>query len=42
MEKLNKKKTLGQYSGYTENAYIDRTRYIITKKRTLPVNQISL
>ena len=40
MEKLNKKKSLGQYSGYTENAYIDRTRYIITKKgnEPLPVN----
>jgi hypothetical protein len=40
MIKLNKKKTLGQYSGYTENKYIDRTRYIETKKgkEPLPVN----
>ena len=40
MEKLNKKKSLGQYSGYSENAYIDRTRYIETNKgkEPLPVN----
>ena len=40
MIKLNKKKTLGQYSGYTENKYIDRTRYIETKKgkEPLPLN----
>jgi len=40
MDKLNKKKTVGQYSGYTENAYVDRTRYIDTKegKEPLPMN----
>jgi len=40
MNKLNKKTTLGQYSGYTDNAYIDRTRYMVTKKgkEPLPVN----
>jgi len=40
MKKLKKKTTIGQYSGYTDNAYIDRTRYIDTKKgkEPLPVN----
>jgi hypothetical protein len=37
---LYKKKSLGQYSGYSDNAYIDRTRYIHPKKgkEPLPVN----
>ena len=39
MEKLHKKKPLGQYSGYTRNGYIDRTRYFKTKdNEPLPVN----
>jgi len=37
IEKLKKKTTIGQYSGYTENAYIDRTRYIEVKKGTKPL-----
>ena len=37
MDILHKKISLGQYSGYTDNAYIDRTRYL-TSKEPLPVN----
>ena len=38
MEKLHKKKIIGQYSGYTRNGYIDRTRYLKGTKEPLPVN----
>ena len=38
MEKLHKKKIIGQYSGYTQNGYIDRTRYLKGTKEPLPVN----
>jgi len=40
MDILRGKHTLGQYSGYTDNSYIDRTRYFDTKKgkEPLPVN----
>ena len=34
---LNKKKSTGQYAGYTDNNYIDRTRYVKSKE-PLPVN----
>ena len=40
MLKLHAKESLGQYSGYSENGYIDRTRYLKTEegKEPLPVN----
>jgi hypothetical protein len=39
MEILNNKISLGQYSGYTPNEYIDKTRYIDTiSTGPLPVN----
>lgn len=40
MNRLRMKKSLGQYSGYSENEYIDRTRYIHPKKgkEPLPIN----
>jgi hypothetical protein len=34
---LRQKQSLGQYSGYTDNGYIDRTRYVVPDK-PLPVN----
>jgi hypothetical protein len=37
MDKLRKKQTIGQYSGYSHNGYIDRTRYF-KSKIPLPVN----
>ena len=37
MNILNNTKSAGQYSGYTENKYIDRTRYVKSKE-PIPVN----
>jgi hypothetical protein len=37
MKILRNKKSIGQYSGYTENGYIDRTRYFKSKE-PLPIN----
>jgi len=37
IERLHKQTSLGQYAGYTDNQYIDRTRYVIIKD-PLPVN----
>ena len=37
IQTLHKKQSLGQYSGYTDNGYIDRTRYVVPDK-PLPVN----
>jgi len=37
MDILRKKQTIGQYSGYSHNGYIDRTRYF-KSKIPLPVN----
>ena len=34
MDILNKKQSIGQYSGYTPNEYIDKIRYV---KPTLPL-----
>ena len=39
MDILRSKTSIGQYSGYTPNEYIDKTRYIdISKSGPLPVN----
>ena len=39
MEILSSKISIGQYSGYTTNDYIDKTRYLdISKTGPLPVN----
>lgn len=39
MDKLRTKQTLGQYSGYTSNGYLDRTRYLKQESGLpLPVN----
>jgi hypothetical protein len=37
MDILREKQTIGQYSGYSQNGYIDRTRYF-KSKIPLPVN----
>tara|TARA_Y100000389_G_scaffold155894_1_gene156670 strand:+ start:404 stop:955 length:552 start_codon:yes stop_codon:yes gene_type:complete len=37
MDILQKKQTMGQYSGYSRNGYIDRTRYFESKE-PMPVN----
>tara|TARA_B100002051_G_C16324626_1_gene433874 strand:- start:28 stop:543 length:516 start_codon:yes stop_codon:yes gene_type:complete len=38
MEILNNKRSIGQYSGYTSNEYIDKIRYINNPSIPLPVN----
>jgi len=37
MDILNNKKSMGQYSGYTDNAYIDKIRYVKSDK-PIPIN----
>jgi hypothetical protein len=38
MDIKKKKKSIGQYSGYTPNEYIDKTRYVIKPTIPFPVN----